>query len=127
MGRGGREEGRGAWGMRLTRPFRRVAVKMFRRLSAKFMAGVGVILVITLALSIFVNTQVVERYYLRRQTGYVEAAGSADRPGDGAGGSGGGAGRNGEGAGGLGGQHLGLRWAQRGAAGKIPPERTGIS
>ena len=30
---------------------------------------------ITLALSIFVNTQVVERYYLRRQTGYVEAAG----------------------------------------------------
>lgn len=75
MGRGGREEGRGAWGLRLTRPFRRVAIKMFQRLSAKFMAGVGVILVITLALSIFVNTQVVERYYLRRQTGYVEAAG----------------------------------------------------
>ena len=71
MGRGGCEEGRGAWGLRLNRPFRRVAIKMFRRLSAKFMAGVGVILVITLALSIFVNIQVVERYYLRRQTGYV--------------------------------------------------------
>lgn len=77
MGRGGGEceEGRGAWRLRLTRPFRRVAVKMFRHLSAKFMVGVGGILVITLALSIFVNTQVVERYYLRRQTGYVEAAG----------------------------------------------------
>ena len=119
--------GRGRGGLWLTRPFHRPAVKLFQRLSAKFMVGVGGILAIALALSIFVNTQVVERYYLRRQTGYVEAAGSADRPGDGAGGSGGGAGRNGEGAGGLGGQHLGLRWAQRGAAGKIPPERTGIS
>ena len=39
------------------------------------MVGVGGILAIALALSIFVNTQVVERYYLRRQTGYVEAAG----------------------------------------------------
>lgn len=43
MGRGGGEceEGRGAWRLRLTRPFRRVAVKMFRHLSAKFMVGVG--------------------------------------------------------------------------------------
>ena len=67
--------GRGRGGLWLTRPFRRPAVKLFQRLSAKFMVGVGGILAIALALSIFVNTQVVERYYLRRQTGYVEAAG----------------------------------------------------
>ena len=65
----------GRGGLRLTRPFHRPAVKMFQRLSAKFMVGVGGILAVALALSIFVNTQVVERYYLRRQTGYVEAAG----------------------------------------------------
>ena len=58
----------------LTRPFRRVAVKCSGIYLRSLWSGRG-ILVITLALSIFVNTQVVERYYLRRQTGYVEAAG----------------------------------------------------
>ena len=45
--------------------------KRWRRLSVKFIAGVMSILLLMLAGSIFVNSRVVERYYLYRQREYV--------------------------------------------------------
>ena len=47
----------------------------FRRLSVKFIGGVILILVFTLALSLFVNGKVVGRYYLRSQTKNVGRVG----------------------------------------------------
>lgn len=49
--------------------------RQFHRLSTKFICGVIFILLLTLALSLAVNSQVVERYYLRQQIGYVRQAG----------------------------------------------------
>lgn len=45
------------------------------RLSQKFMAGIAGILLFTFALSVFVNSRVVERYYLYRQRAYVGQVG----------------------------------------------------
>lgn len=47
-----------------------------RRLSAKFMVGAAFILAFALGLSLLVNSRVAERYYLRQQTRYVQAAGA---------------------------------------------------
>lgn len=45
------------------------------RLSKKFMAGIAVILLFTFALSVFVNSRIVERYYLYQQRVYVRQVG----------------------------------------------------
>ena len=53
--------------------------RRFHRLSTKFICGTASILVLVLAATLFVNSKVAARYYLRQQTEYVSQAGSRIR------------------------------------------------
>ena len=53
--------------------------RRFHRLSTKFICGTAAILALILAATLFVNSKVAARYYLRQQTAYVSQAGSRIR------------------------------------------------
>ena len=53
--------------------------RRFHRLSTKFICGTAAILALILAATLFVNSKVAARYYLRQQTEYVSQAGSRIR------------------------------------------------
>ena len=53
--------------------------RRFHRLSTKFICGTAAILALILAATLFVNSKVAARYYLRQQTEYVSQVGSRIR------------------------------------------------
>lgn len=79
--------------------------KRFHRLSVKFILGITGILLLILTATLFINSRVMERYYLHRQRENVRQAGETLKKalarGMHPGGSGSGAGRKGKCAGGF--------------------------